>query len=213
MRTGIYTRVSTEGQSVDMQLSDLRQYTRQRGFTAYKEYSDIGISGSKGNRPMLDALMDDARKGKIDAVLVWRFDRFARSTRHLINALHEFNHLGIEFISYTENVDTSSPTGKVLFTIISAIAEFERDLIRERVKAGINHARQKGIRLGRPPVINEDLIERMRDLKAGGLSIRRIAKEVAISPSLVHKTLSGLGYKDIAKTGIQGDVLGCLEIR
>jgi DNA invertase Pin-like site-specific DNA recombinase len=192
MKAGIYTRVSTENQSVDMQLSDLRSFAKQRNYEVYKEYCDIGISGSQDSRPELDKLMDDARKKKINIVLVWKFDRFARSTRHLINALHEFNHLGIHFISFTENIDTSSPAGKVLFAIISAMAEFERDLIGERVKAGIGRAKQKGIRLGRPPLLTEEQKGTVMSLRDKGFSIRKIAKEVKVSPSLVHKTLSNL---------------------
>jgi DNA invertase Pin-like site-specific DNA recombinase len=190
MRVAIYTRVSTENQSVDMQLSDLRAYTKQRGFEVYREYCDIGISGSKDSRPQLDVLMNDARKGKIDIVVVWKFDRFARSTKHLIDALHEFNHLGVDFISYTENIDTSSPTGKVLFTIISAMAEFERDLIRERVKSGLQYARQKGIKLGRPLRMNKTFIEWVAELRSEGLSIRQIAKRLNASSALVHKTIT-----------------------
>src|SRR4030042_1206865 len=169
-----------------MQLSDLRSFARQKGFEVYKEYCDIGISGSKDSRPQLDMLMNDAKKKKIDIVLVWKFDRFARSTRHLINALHEFNHLGIHFISFTENIDTSSPAGKVLFAIISAMAEFERDIIRERVKAGIGRAKQKGVRLGRPPLMNDELKEIVMELRDKGFSIRRIAKKVKESPALVQ---------------------------
>ena len=192
MKAGIYTRVSTESQSVDMQLSDLRGYARQRGIEVYREYCDIGVSGSRDRRPQLDILMDDARKKKIDMVLVWKFDRFARSTRHLINALHEFNHLGIHFVSFMENVDTSSPAGKVLFTVISAMAEFERDLIRERVRAGLENARKKGARLGRPPMASEERGELISDLRSRGHSIRDIAKRVKASPAFVHKTLSKL---------------------
>lgn len=204
MRVAIYARVSTSDQSVDMQISDLKQYAMQRSFTVYREYCDIGISGSKDSRPMLDTLMADARKGKINIVLVWKFDRFARSTRHLIiNALSEFNHLGVEFISYTENIDTSSPTGKVLFTIISAMAEFERDLIRERVKAGLNHARQKGIRLGRPILLTENLCEKIQELRTKGYSIRAIAKQVKVSSSLVHKYLSNFKRENIEKSTLQ----------
>ena len=209
MKAGIYTRVSTENQSVDMQLSDLRGFAKQKDFKIYKEYCDIGISGSKDSRPQLDMLMDDARKKKIDIVLVWKFDRFARSTRHLINALHEFNHLGIHFISFMENIDTSSPAGKVMFTIISSMAEFERDLIRERVKAGIGRARQKGVRLGRPPLLTEDQKGTVISLRDEGLSIRKIAKEVKVSPSLVHKTLSDLENKKAIKPGIQESARKC----
>jgi DNA invertase Pin-like site-specific DNA recombinase len=167
MRAGIYTRVSTESQSVDMQLSDLRAFARQRGLEVYREYCDIGVSGSRDSRLQLDMLMDDARKKKIGTVVVWKFDRFARSTRHLINALHEFNHLGVHFISYMESIDTSSPAGKVLFTMISAMAEFERDLIRERVKAGLNNARNKGVRLGRPSLLTDEMRKGIKDMREG----------------------------------------------
>jgi len=203
MKAGIYTRVSTENQSVGMQLSDLRSFAKQKGFSVYKEYCDIGVSGSQDSRPELDMLMGDARKKKIDIVLVWKFDRFARSTRHLINALHEFNHLGIHFISFTENIDTSSPAGKVLFAIISAMAEFERDLIRERVKCGLERARGKGIRLGRPSLMTEELREEVIGLRDGGLSIRGIAKRVKVSPSLVHKTLSGFEREEPRKPSLR----------
>jgi DNA invertase Pin-like site-specific DNA recombinase len=108
MKVALYTRVSTQDQSVDMQLADLKRYSKERGLDVYKEYSDEGISGTKDRRPALDDLMEDARKKKFNAVLCWRFDRFARSTKHLITALEEFRHLGIEFISYQENIDTSS---------------------------------------------------------------------------------------------------------
>lgn len=209
MKAGIYTRVSTESQSVDMQLSDLRGFAKQKDFKIYKEYCDIGISGSKDSRPQLDMLMDDARKKRINIVLVWKFDRFARSTRHLINALHEFNHLGIHFISFTENIDTSSPTGKVLFAIISAMAEFERDLIRERVKAGIGRAKQKGVRLGRPSLMNDELKEIVMELRDKGFSIRGIAKKVKVSPSLVHKTLSDSENRKAIKPGIRENAKRC----
>jgi len=159
MKIVLYTRVSTCEQKVDMQLSDLRRYSKQRGFDVYKEYSDEGISGTKDRRPALDELMEDARKRKFDAVLCWRFDRFARSTKHLITSLEEFRHLGIEFISYQENIDTSSPLGKAIFTIVSAIAELERNIIIERVKAGIRRAKENGKRLGRPKRLNLNVEE------------------------------------------------------
>ena len=209
MKAGIYTRVSTESQSVDMQLSDLRSFARQKGFEVYKEYCDIGISGSKDSRPQLDMLMDDARKKKINIVLVWKFDRFARSTRHLINALHEFNYLNVNFISYTENIDTSSPVGKALFTMISAMAEFERDLIRERVKSGLDKAKKKGIRLGRPSLMTEELREAIRILNDAGHSIRAIAKKIKLSPSLVHKTLSDFERGNPAKSSVHGSAKKC----
>ena len=137
MRIGIYARVSTKDQSCELQIRDLRTYCAARGFEAAREYIDVGQSGAKDSRPELNKLMDDARKRQFDAIVVWRFDRFARSTKHLLLALEEFRSLGIQFISYQENMDTSSPLGQALFTIVSAVAQLERDLIRERVTAGM----------------------------------------------------------------------------
>ena len=186
----IYARVSTvgKGQDVDMQLRDLRAYATSRGLSIFKEYIDDGISGRKDKRPALDELMNDARKRRFDAVLVWRFDRFARSTKHLVTALEDFQHLGIDFISFQENIDTSSPMGKAMFTIVSAIAELEADIIRERVVAGIANARAKGKRLGRPsPHVDQ---EELRGLRDSGLTIRAIADRLNLKRSFVHKTLS-----------------------
>src|ERR1700732_2000363 len=150
MRIGIYARVSTKDQSCELQIRDLRAYCMARGFELVREYVDTGQSGAKDSRPELNKLMDDARKRKFDAIVVWRFDRFARSTKHLLTALEEFRALGIQFISYQENVDTCTPLGQALFTIVSAVAQLERELIRERVSAGIRNARANGKRLGRP---------------------------------------------------------------
>ena len=196
MKVAIYTRVSTQDQSVEMQVSDLRRYCEQRGFEIYREYTDEGISGTKEKRPSLDELMADARKKKFDAVLCWRFDRFARSTKHLINALDEFKHLGIDFISYQENIDTSSPLGKAIFTIVSAIAELERNIIVERVRAGIRRAKEKGKALGRPKRLNLDEKELIR-FKEQGLSLRQIARKVDACPATVYKTLQKLALKTL----------------
>ena len=122
MRIGIYARVSTKDQSCELQLRDLRTYCAARGFDLVREYVDVGQSGAKDSRPELNMLMGDARKRKFDAIVVWRFDRFARSTKHLLLSLEEFRSLGIQFISYQENMDTSSPLGQALFTIVSAVA-------------------------------------------------------------------------------------------
>ncbi len=189
-KVALYARVSTsgKGQDVDMQLRDLHAYATSRGLSIFKEYVDDGISGRKDRRPELDRLMNDAKKRKFDAVIVWRFDRFARSTKHLVTALEEFKHLGIDFVSFQENIDTSSPMGKAMFTIVSAIAELEADIIRERVVAGIANARAKGKRLGRPsPVIDQGEVRRLRE---GGLTIRAIADKLNLKRSFVHKTLS-----------------------
>jgi DNA invertase Pin-like site-specific DNA recombinase len=198
-RVAIYTRVSTNDQSVDMQVSDLRRYCEQRDFTIFKEYSDHGVSGTKDHRPALDQLMSDARKRKFDVVLVWRFDRFARSSKHLITALEEFRHLGIDFISYQENIDTSSPLGKMLYTISAAWAEFERSIIVERIRGGIRRAKEKGKILGRPKELNLDVDELLL-LKEEGLSLRKIAGRVNASPATVYKILSKSSPQSLDKS-------------
>ncbi len=186
-RVGLYMRVSTKDQSCDMQLSDLERYSKERGFKVFKVYKDNGVSGTKESRPALSELMNDAKKRKFDVVLVWRFDRFARSTKHLISALYEFRNLGIDFISYQENIDTSSPLGEAIFTIISAMAKLERDIIAERVKGGLRRAQANGKRLGRPKSdVNTDKIVEYRRQKK---SIRQIARELNLTNNLVFRTL------------------------
>src|SRR6202453_3604534 len=150
MRIAIYARVSTGDQSCQIQVRDLRAYCIARGFELVREFVDVGQSGAKDSRPELNKLMDDARKRQFDAIVVWRFDRFARSTKHLLTALEEFRSLGIQFISYQENIDTSSALGQALFTIVSPVSQLERDLIRERVTAAMRNARANGKKLGRP---------------------------------------------------------------
>ncbi len=188
MRIGIYARVSTKDQSCEMQLRDLRAYCAARSFDAVAEYVDVGQSGAKDSRPELNRLMDDARKRKLDAVLVWKFDRFARSTKHLLTALEEFRSAGIQFISYQENMDTGSPLGQALFTIVAAVAQLERDLIRERVSAGIRNARAAGKQLGRPVrIVDREQILRLR---AEGASVREIAAKVGVGYGTVRKRLA-----------------------
>jgi DNA invertase Pin-like site-specific DNA recombinase len=170
-----------------MQLRDLREYCASRGFTHVREYVDVGESGARDSRPELNRLMDHARKRQIDAVLVWRFDRFARSTKHLLLALEEFRSKGIQFISYQENMDTGSPLGQALFTIVAAVAQLERDLIRERVNAGIRNARAAGKQLGRPRrIVDSDAIARMR---SEGASIRQISRGLGIGYGTVRTRL------------------------
>jgi len=190
VRVGIYARVSTRDQSTETQLLDLRRYTRERGWQVFKEYIDEGISGTKDSRPALNELMNDAKKRRFDAILVWRFDRFARSTRHLINALEEFKNLGIDFVSFQENIDTSSPLGSAIFTIISAVAQLERDIIAERVKAGLRRARESGKVLGRPRGMTIDS-ERAQELRQQGLTMARIAEEMSTSAATVCRALNG----------------------
>ena len=154
IRVAIYARVSTvnHGQDVSMQTRELRQFAEARGWHVAGEYIDAGVSGAKDSRPELNRLMADAHKRRFDVVCVWRFDRFARSVSHLLRALETFKALGIDFVSYSEQMDTSTPAGKMVFTVLGAVAELERSLIVERVRAGLRNARAKGKRLGRPRV-------------------------------------------------------------
>ncbi len=190
-RIAVYARVSTSDQSTESQLLDLRRYVRERGWKIFREYVDEGISGTTDSRPALNELMNEARKRRFDAVLVWRFDRFARSTKHLILALEEFKNLGIDFVSYQENIDTSSPLGSAIFTIISAVAQLERDIIAERVKAGLRRARENGKKLGRPRGTTLD-VEMIHGLRSEGLSLLQIAKALNTSKSSVERLLKAV---------------------
>src|SRR5713226_6901230 len=180
-RVAIYARVSTtnHGQDVSLQTRELRQFAEARGWQIAGEYVDAGVSGAKDSRPELNRLMADASKRRFDIVAVWRFDRFARSTSHLLRALEQFRALGIDFVSLSENVDTSTPTGKMVFTVLGAVAELERSLIIERVKAGLRNARSKGKRLGRPGVVVDRV--KLSELRAAGASIRQIASTLGSS--------------------------------
>jgi DNA invertase Pin-like site-specific DNA recombinase len=190
MRTALYARVSTsdKGQDPEMQLRELREHCQRRGWEIVGEYVDVGVSGSKDSRPELNRLMADTKRRKLDAVLVWKLDRFGRSLKHLVNSLAEFESLGVAFISLKESLDLTTPAGRLMFGIISAMAEFERDLIRERVKAGIANRRAKGFHVGRKPVSIDPA--RLQALRSQGQTIREIALTLGCSRSLVHKTLS-----------------------
>jgi DNA invertase Pin-like site-specific DNA recombinase len=162
-----------------MQTSELREYAERRGWTVADEYVDIGISGTKERRPELDRLMADAHRRRFDVVAVWKFDRFARSVSHLLRALETFRALGIEFVSLSEQIDTSTPMGKMVFTILGSVAELERSMIVERVKAGLRNARAKGKTLGRPTKIVDNA--RIATLRAQGRSWRKIARQMGCS--------------------------------
>src|SRR5215469_17394439 len=174
LEIALYARVSTSNgqQDPEMQLRELRSYAERRGFIVTREYVDR-VSGAKESRPQLDQLMVDARERRFDAVLVWKLDRFARSLKHLVNALAEFEALGVSFISLRDNLDLTTPSGRLMFQIIGAMAEFERALIQERVRAGLRNARAKGKRLGRPRVIVDG--SRIAVLRTQGLSWAKIA--------------------------------------
>jgi DNA invertase Pin-like site-specific DNA recombinase len=190
LRCAIYARVSTSnnGQDPTMQTRELKEYIERRGWQLAGEYVDAGISGTKEKRPELDRLMADAHKRRFDVVAVWRFDRFARSTSHLLRALETFQALGINFVSLTESVDTSTPVGKMVFTILGSVAEMERQMIVERVRAGLRNARAKGKTLGRPRVAVD--AARIGRLRVQGRSVRQIASELGYSRGLVHKTIA-----------------------
>jgi len=183
----LYARVSTTDQSCEVQLADLRRFAGQR-FGVIREYIDTGISGAQRHRPSLDGLMADAGKKRFDVVLVWKFDRFARSLKHLIDSLEDFGALGIDFVSYTEGVDTTTPSGRLLFHMVGAVAQFERDLIAERVRAGIAHAKAMGKRIGRPPA--EIDAEQVHSLRTQNLSLRKIAKALNVPVSRVRRALA-----------------------
>ena len=187
-RTALYARVSTfAGQDPRMQLRELREYCERRGLQIVEEYVDRGISGSRERRPALDSMMAACRKRQVDVVVVYRYDRFARSLRQLVNALEEFRCLGIDFISLHEGVDTSTPNGRLIFGIFASIAEFERELIRDRVRSGLASAKAKGKRLGRPRVIVD--ASRVASLRAQGRSWARIARELGIGEGTVRRAV------------------------
>ena len=196
----MYARVSTSnnGQSPEMQLRDFSEYCERRGWALAGEYVDIGVSGTKEKRPELDRLMADAHRRKFDVVVVWSFDRMARSVSHLLRVLETFNSLGIAFVSLREQIDTSTPAGKMIFTVLGAVAELERSLIAERVKAGLRNARAKGKTLGRPKKVLD--VTRIAELRKRGRSWRKIARTLECSTRTARRALQKVGQK--ARSGI-----------
>ena len=194
MTVALYIRTSTDRQDkgLESQRKLLEDYCKAHNIHDYQIYQDVGVSGTKESRPGLNRLMDDVRAKRIYKVIVPAFSRFARSTSHLISALEEFQRLRVSFVSVTENIDTATPMGKTLFIIISAIGMLERDLIAERVKAGLANAKSKGIKLGRKKTRNSDLI---KELHKQGLSYRKIARLAKCSLSTVHREIKGSSKK------------------
>lgn len=182
----VYSRVSTVGHGQDpaMQTRELTDYCQRRGWEIYGSYVDNGVSGKKDSRPALNRLMRDAHARRFDVICCWRFDRFSRSVSHLCRALETFNALDIQFVSLCEQVDTNTPTGKLVFTILGAVAEGERNLIAERVRAGLRNARAKGKRLGRPTKCVD--VDRITSLRASGHSWRTIAGMMKLSVGTVY---------------------------
>jgi DNA invertase Pin-like site-specific DNA recombinase len=188
VRAAIYARVSTlnESQDPSMQTRELEEYCHRRGWQIHDTYVDKGVSGKKDSRPQLNRMMQDAHERRFSVVVVWRFDRFARSVSHLLRALETFNSLGIQFVSLSEQIDTSTPIGKMIFTVLGSVAELERNLIIERVRAGLRHARAKGKRLGRPKKYVE--AAQIVSLRDAGNSWRTIAKKMGVSVGTVFAT-------------------------
>lgn len=187
-RVALYARVSTvAGQNPEMQLVELREYAARRGWHVVEEYVDHGVSGAKESRPALNRLMNDARQRKFEIIAVWRIDRYGRSLRHLVNSLGDLESVGVSFVSLRDSIDLKSASGRLMAQLLGAMAEFERSLIKERVAAGIRNARNKGKRLGRPPlVLDSNRIDRLR---ASGASLRAISIQLGISLGSVHRAL------------------------
>jgi DNA invertase Pin-like site-specific DNA recombinase len=185
LKIAIYARVSTKnGQDPGMQLAELREYVRNRKWKIAGEYVDKGISGASDSRPELNRLMADAKRRRFDVVAVWKFDRFARSVSHLLRALETFRALGIEFVSLSENIDTSTPTGKMVFTVLASVSELERSLIGERVRAGLRNAKARGRRLGRPSlkVLTVTETQRLRrERRRSRISFKALAEKYGVS--------------------------------
>jgi DNA invertase Pin-like site-specific DNA recombinase len=191
MRVALYGRVSTAEQNAAMQIEELRAYCIRRQWDIVEEFIDSGVSGSKESRPALNRLLADAKRRRFDTVLVYRYDRFARSLRQLVNALAEFDALGIHFVSLHEGVDTSTPNGRLVFGIFASIAEFERELIRGRVRSGLAAAKARGTRIGRP---NSDVdVARIAQLHASGASWREIERTVGVSARTARRSLAVRG--------------------
>lgn len=188
-RAALYARVSTSGQSPELQLDELRQVARQRGWTVVGEYVDPGVSGAKEDRPALGALLGAARRGEADVLAVWKLDRLGRSLRHILHLLDELGRLGVQFVSVRDpGIDTTSPQGRLLLSVVGAFAEFERALILERVRAGVARARLSGKQLGRP--------RRQLDLRAAnallnqGRSVRAVADMLGVPRSTLTRRLN-----------------------
>lgn len=185
MKAAVYARVSTNNhhQDPEVQLKDIRAFCQYKGWEIAETYVDRGVSGTKASRPALNKMMADAQEKKFDVVVVWKFDRFARSAQHMLKALETFNSHGIAFASITENIDTSTPTGKAVFTILAAVAEMERSITVERIHAGLRNARSKG---HMPGVKRQQIdLAAVRDRIAAGESVRGIAKTLKISTALL----------------------------
>ena len=196
MRVAIYARCSTADQSVDLQLDGLRDYAEARGFEIVEEYIDEGVSGAKVKRPALDRLLADAHRRRFDTVLVWKLDRLGRSLSHLIRLVEQLGSLGVDLVSLGDpGLDTTGPSGRLLFHVMGAVAEFERDLIRERTRAGMASAKRRGRRVGRPRVYVP--VAKARLMLARGISRREVAKRLGVARSTLSKSLGVKGLPEV----------------
>src|ERR1017187_4588555 len=205
VKSALYARVSTrdKGQDPEMQLTELREFAAKRGWQVMGEFVDVGVSGSKDSRPQLDAMMRLAKTRKLDVIAVWKLDRFGRSLRHLVDSLAELKAVGCDFVSLRDNLDLTTPAGRMMFHVIGAMAEFERELIRERVRAGLAHARSKGQKLGCPKIRRDRDKDAkvIRKMRAEGNSYGEIADALSRSKADVYRVATSLGCQpDAAST-------------
>jgi len=194
LRAAMYARVSTtgHGQDVGLQVDELRHVAEQRGWNVVGEYIDEGISGAQESRPALDAMLDDARLGRLDLVVVWKLDRLGRSLQHLLSVLDELTRLGVQFVSVRDaGIDTTSPSGRLMLSMIGAFAEFERALIRERVVAGVRRAQARGTHCGRP-FVDIDLRPAVSMIKEG-YGLKAISKSIGVSRATLRRRLEEAG--------------------
>lgn len=201
MRVALYARVSTadKGQDPELQLRELREIASRRGLEVSAEYVDRGVSGSRENRPSLDRLMVDARRRRFDVVMIWKLDRWARSLKFLVNSLADLSALGVAFISLRDNLDLSTPSGRLMFHVIGAMAEFERSLTVERVRAGLAHARSKGKRLGRPARAVD--VPALLSLRAGGKTWREVSDETGVPLRSIYRAVAELPKTPLQMAG------------
>ena len=187
-RVAMYVRVSTNEQRTDLQENELKEYAERRGWTVYRVYKDHGESGAKRSRPALDEMLADCRRRRFEVIAIWKLDRLARSLAQLIYIVELCKTVGVQFLSLTDSVDTTSPAGMLVFHVFGAIAQFERELIRERTMAGVREARRKGKRIGRPAVaVTQEQVESIRKERTEKkLSIRKLARKFGLSASRVH---------------------------
>jgi DNA invertase Pin-like site-specific DNA recombinase len=190
----IYARVSTNKQTCENQLVELRRIAEQRGWNIVQEFIDEGISGAKGrsDRPALDAMLTMANRGKFDLVACWSIDRLGRSVQNLVEILNDMQALRVDLFFHQQGLDTSTPSGRMMFSVFSALAEYERGMIRERICAGLDRAKKKGTKLGRPTVMNDSMRSAVKLLRERGMAIGQIARELQCGVGTIYKVVNGV---------------------